>query len=285
VRNGCFGSVVAFAIATSLVAAGPVGGQATGTQQTSAAAAPRWVPSKTPDGQPDIQGYWSQRSDITTYSIQAGLVDREEHTRIGGQAPQQGKPVIDPPDGKIPYLPGAAEKAAFHYSEHKRPSKVEYLDPVSRCFEEGVPRINYQGNMRILQFPKYIVILHEFGHHYRVIYLDGRPPVGDTLKLWMGDSRGRWEGNTLVVDVTNHNDRTWFDIVGSFHSDAMRVQERWTFASADRIDYVATIEDPKVFARPWKLAVTMGRNKPEEQWESAICEGNKAVHVAFDLPW
>jgi hypothetical protein len=139
--------------------------------------------------------------------------------------------------------------------------------------------------MRILQFPKYIAILHEFGHHYRVIYLDGRPPVGDTLKLWMGDSRGRWEGNTLVVDVTNHNDRTWFDIVGSFHSDAMRVQERWTFASADRIDYVATIEDPKVFARPWKLAVTMGRNKPEEQWESAICEGNKAVHVAFDLPW
>jgi hypothetical protein len=158
VRNGWFGSVVAIAIATSLVAAGPVAGQATGTQQTSAAAAPRWVPSKTPDGQPDIQGYWSQRSDITTYSIQAGLVDREEHTRIGGQAPQQGKPVIDPPDGKIPYLPGAAEKAAFHYSEHKRPSKVEYLDPVSRCFEEGVPRINYQGNMRILQFPKYIVI-------------------------------------------------------------------------------------------------------------------------------
>jgi hypothetical protein len=65
----------------------------------------------------------------------------------------------------------------------------------------------------------------------------------------------------------------------------MRVQERWTFASADRIDYVATIEDPTVFARPWKLAVTMGRNKPDEQWESAICEGNKAVHVMFDLPW
>ena len=80
----------------------------------------------------------------------------------------------------------------------------------------------------------------------RVIYLDGRPPLGDTFKLWMGDSRGRWEGNTLVVDVTNHNDRTWFDIVGSFHSDAMKVVERWTFADPKRIDYVATIEDPKV---------------------------------------
>jgi hypothetical protein len=253
--------------------------------QASTSAEKRWDPPRTRDGQPDIQGYWSQRSDITTYSIQAGFEDREEHTRIGGQAPQKGRPVIDPPDGKIPYQPWAADKAAYHHAEHKRPSKPEYLDPVSRCFEEGVPRINYQGNMRILQFPTYIAILHEFGHHYRVIYLDGRPHVGDTLKLWMGDSRGRWEGNTLVVDATNHNDKTWFDIVGSFHSDAMRVVERWTFAGPDRIDYVATIEDPKVFARPWKLAVTLGRNKPEEQWESAICEGNKAVHVAFGLPW
>jgi hypothetical protein len=139
--------------------------------------------------------------------------------------------------------------------------------------------------MRILQFPTHIVLLHEFGHHYRVIYLDGRPHVPDKLKLWMGDSRGRWEGNTLVVDVTNHNDRTWFDIVGSFHSDAMRITERWTFAGADRIDYVATIDDPKVYTKPWKLRVQLGRNKPEEQYESAICEGNKAVHVAFDIPF
>ena len=271
-RNWRFGAASAFTLTGWVVAGSFVAGQ-------------RWEPPRTADGQPDIQGYWSQRSDITTYSIQAGFEDRDEHTRIGGQAPQKGRPVIDPPDGKIPYLPWAAEKAALHHSQHKKPSKVEYLDPVSRCFEEGVPRINYQGNMRIFQFPTYIAVLHEFGHHYRVIYLDGRPALGDTLKLWMGDSRGRWEGNTLVVDVTNHNDRTWFDIVGSFHSAAMRVQERWTFAAPDRIDYVATIDDPKVFTTPWKLSVTLGRNKPEEQWESAICEGNKTVHVAFDLPF
>jgi hypothetical protein len=253
--------------------------------QTSPSAEKPFDPPRTRDGQPDIQGYWSQRSDITTYSIQAGFVDRDEHTRIGGQAPQKGRPVIDPPSGLIPYQPWAAEKAQFHHAQHTRPSKPEYLDPVSRCFEEGVPRINYQGNMRILQSPGQIVILHEFGHHYRVIYLDGRPHVGQTLKLWMGDSRGRWEGNTLVVDVTNHNDKTWFDIVGSFHSDAMRVTERWTFTGPDRIDYVATIDDSKVFTQPWKLHVQMGRNKPEEQWESAICEGNKAVHNSFGLPW
>jgi hypothetical protein len=254
-------------------------------QEATPVAEKRWEAPRTPDGQPDIQGYWSQRSDITTYSIQAGFEDRDEHTRIGGQNPQKGRPIIDPADGKIPYQPWAAERAKFHHEQHLKPSRPEYFDPVSRCFLEGVPRINYQGTMRILQFPKYIVISHEFGHHYRVIYLDGRPPLGDTLKLWMGDSRGRWEGNTLVVDVTNHNDKTWFDIVGSFHSDQMRVTERWTFADPKRIDYVATIDDPKVYTRPWKLSVTMGRNEPQEQWESAICEGNKAVQTVFGLDW
>ena len=273
-RNRCIGVLLAIAAALLLPASASA-------QEAEA----RWTPPRTADGQPDIQGYWSQRSDITTYSIQAGFEDRAEHVSIGGQNPQKGRPIIDPPDGLIPYQPWAAEKAKLHHSQHKTPSKPEFFDPVSRCFLEGVPRIVYQGNMRILQFPTYIVVMHEFGHHYRVIYLDGRPHAPEKLKLWMGDSRGRWEGNTLVVDVTNHNDRTWFDIVGSFHSDEMRVTERWTFTSAERIDYVATIDDPKVYTKPWKLRVQLGRNKPEEQYESAICEGNKAVYVAFGIPF
>lgn len=277
-RNRCFGPVLALVVAGWLMAPASVAGQA------STSAGTRWDPPRTADGQPDIQGNWSQRSDITTYSIQAGAQDRAEHTRIGGQAPQLGRPIIDPPDGMIPYQPWAAEKARFHHAQHLKPSRPEFLDPVSRCLQEGVPRIVYQQGMRILQFPTYIVMLHDYGHHYRVIYLDGRPPLGDTLKLWMGDSRGRWEGNTLVVDVTNHNDKTWFDIVGSFHSNAMRIVERWTFVNPDRIEYVATIEDPNVYTKPWKLAVALGRNKPEEQWESAVCEGNKAVHTVFGLP-
>jgi hypothetical protein len=272
VRNRCVGVLFAVALWPALAA-----GQESGEK--------RWDPPRTRDGQPDVQGYWSQRSDITTYSIQAGLEDRAEHVSIGGQNPQKGRPIIDPLDGKIPYQPWAAEKATMHHAVHRKPPSPDLFDPVSRCFLEGVPRIVYQGNMRILQFPTHIVVMHEFGHHYRVIYLDGRPHVPEKLKLWMGDSRGRWEGNTLVVDVTNHNDRTWFDIVGSFHSDAMRITERWTFAGADRIDYVATIDDPKVYTKPWKLQVQLGRNKPEEQYESAICEGNKAVHVAFGIPF
>jgi hypothetical protein len=274
VRNPYIGVLLAIGVALlPALAAGQEGGEK------------RSDPPRTRDGQPDIQGYWSQRSDITTYSIQAGLQDRAEHVSIGGQNPQKGRPIIDPPDGMIPYQPWAAEKAKMHHAVHRKPPTPDVFDPVSRCFLEGVPRIVYQGNMRILQFPTHIVLLHEFGHHYRVIYLDGRPLVPDNLMLWMGDSRGRWEGNTLVVYVTIHNDKTWFDIVGSFHSDQMRITERWTFASADRIDYVATIDDPKVYTKPWKLHVQLGRNKPEEQYESAICEGNKAVHVAFGIPF
>ena len=122
-------------------------------------------------------------------------------------------------------------------------------------------------------------MLHDYGHTYRTIPLDGRPHLGENIKLWMGDSRGHWEGNTLVVDVTNNNDQTWFDIVGSFHSDALHTVERWTFVSPDKIDFEVTIEDPKVFTRPWKMAWNFGRNKAEEQWENAVWEGNHATQV------
>lgn len=278
-RDRCLGSFLVLAIAGAWLAAPAVSGQSMPAGET------RWDPPRTANGQPDIQGSWSQRSNITTYSIQAGAIDREEHTRLGGQATAFGRPIIDPKDGFIPYQPWAQERAKYLNAQHRGPSKPENLDPVSRCLQEGVPRIVYQGEVRILQFPDQIVMLHEYGHHYRVVYLDGRPHIGDGLKLWMGDSRGRWEENTLVVDVTNQNDKTWFDIVGSFHSDALRVTERWIFVDKDRIDYVATLDDPKVYTQPWKLYVELGRNEGEEHWENAPCEGNKAVHVAFDLPF
>jgi hypothetical protein len=246
----------------------PVAGRA--SQQSTAT----WTPPRTPDGQPDIQGYWGQQSDITTYSIQAGEEDRAEHTRLGGQPPQLGRPIVDPPDGRIPYQPWAADFAAFLLEQHRKPSKPANLDPVTRGFMQGVPRINYQTGSQIMQFPGVVVITYDYGHHYRVIPIDGRPHVGSELKLWMGDSRGHWEGNTLVVDVTNNNDQTWFDIVGSFHSDQLHMVERWTFSSPERIDYIVEMRDPVVHTRPWKLAVTLGRREPLEMWENAVWEGN-----------
>jgi len=266
-------AVTMAAMALSLAAV-PAAGQAAATS------AKNWTPPRTVDGQPNFQGYWRQLGDLTTYSLQAGESDRAEHIRVSGQSPNKGRAIVDPPDGKIPYQPWAAAKAAMLHEQHRKPSKVEYLDPTSRGFLEGVPRINIMGSFRVIQTPGMVVILHEYGHHYRVIPLDKRPHIGENIKLWMGDSRGRWEGNTLVVDVTNHNEHTWFDIVGSFHSDQLHVVERWTLVGADRLEYEVTIEDPKVFARPWKMRWPVGRLEDEEQWESATWEGNRTTeHV------
>jgi hypothetical protein len=164
--------------------------------------------------------------------------------------------------------------ADFLHEQHRKPSKPEYLDPVSRGFQEGLPRINYQGAFQIQQLPGTVVITYDYHHTYRVIPLDGRPHPGGDVKLWMGDSRGHWEGNTLVVDVANNNGQTWFAIVGSFHSDALHLVERWTATAPDHIVYIVTIEDPKVYTRPWKLRVDFRRQKAEEQWENAVWEGN-----------
>jgi hypothetical protein len=278
VSNRFMGSIIAVAAVVAVLWLMPV--SVAGQAPTTTAAAKNWNPTRTPDGQPDIQGSWGQRNNITTYSLQAGEADRAEHISITGQNAAMGHPIKDPPDEKIPYQPWAAKVAAFHYEQHRGPSKPQYLDPVTRGFLEGVPRINLQGQFQIQQFPGYVVITHDYGHHYRVIPLDGRPHAGANIKLWMGDSRGYWEGNTLVVDVTNHNDQTWFDIVGSFHSDALHLTERWTFVDPDRIDYEVTIDDPQVFTRPWKMGWTFGRNKPaEELWENAVWEGNRATLV------
>jgi hypothetical protein len=236
---------------------------------------------RTADGQPDIQGYWRQRNNVTTYSLEQGEAHRAEHVRITGQAAATGRPIVDPPDGRIPYQPWAAAKAKYLLDVHNGPERAEHLDPVARGFMEGVPRINLQTGFQILQTPGAVTILYEYGHHYRVIPLDGRPHLAGDIRLWMGDSRGRWEGNTLVIDVTNHNDQTWFDQVGNFHSTALRVTERWTLLDRNRIDYEVTVDDAMVFTRPWKMALNFVRNADAgyEQLEHAVWEGNKSVEL------
>jgi hypothetical protein len=248
--------------------------------------AAEWRPTLTRDGQPDIQGYWGQRNNVTTYSLERGDEDRREHNRITGQRAATGKPIVDPPSGLIPFQPWAAAKYQFLLSVHTGPERVEDLDPVARGFAEGTPRINLQTGFQIVQPEGYVVFLYEYGHHYRAIPLDNRPHLPETIKLWMGDSRGHWEGNTLVVEVTNHNDQTWFDQVGAFHSDQLKVIERWNFSGQDALDYEATIVDPTVFTQPWKLAMNYGRNKEQgyEQMESAVWEGNRAVELMVRRP-
>jgi hypothetical protein len=233
-----------------------------------------WVPGKTVDGQPNIEGYWTSALAVASLDIE-------------GQVPslfpdmyrmQLKSIVIDPPDGKIPYLPGPRTRRDAIRQNHLDPRPHE-LDPQSKCLADGVPRINYQldGVAQILQPPGFVVILYEFQHAYRIIPIGDKPHVGENISLWMGDSRGRWEGNTLVVDVKNHSPHTWLDVVGNHHSDALRVVERWTIAGPDTLNYQATLEDPKTYTKPWTLALTFKREKEPgfQLLEHACYEGEQ----------
>jgi hypothetical protein len=240
-------------------------------------AANRWNPARLTDGQPDMQGVWTSDAVGADHSVEDGR-DPESDIIQHRAAVQTPIMIVDPADGRIPYNPEAAARRRKLLADIFTPTKPEHVDPHVRNLLDGVPRINYvPGAMQIRQIPGYMTIFYESNHVFRVIPLDGRPHVGTNVKLWMGDSRGRWEGNTLVVDVTNFNDGTWFDSHGSFHSDALHVVERWTRVSDARIDYTVTIEDPNVFTQPWKMAITIKRNKDEqdyEQWEDARHEGD-----------
>jgi hypothetical protein len=251
-----------------------------GAAQTPPGVDKGWTPPRTPDGQPDIQGFWGNQSRrLATYNIEEAADER--HVLFSGNPTDQQSLVVDPPDGRIPYQPWARAKRQDVFDHHTDITKWEHVDPHTRCFLSGVPRMFYQGTVEIVQTPGYVFFLQEFNHGYRVVALDERPHVGENIKLFMGDSRGRWEGNTLVVDVTNKNDRTWFDIVGDFHSDAVHISERFTVTGPDTIRYEATFEDPNVYPRPFTMALTIGRvvrgeaAKNYQLMEEACLEGER----------
>jgi len=217
-----------------------------------------WNPPRTSDGQPDIQGFWTQNGlTIPTYSLEDG--PPRDHATIIGQALQVNRPsaVVDPLDGRMPYQAWAAAQRKAVFDNHNDLKLRNQMDPQDRCFLGGPTRFFSLGNIQILQSPGHVVLLNEFAHAFRTIPLDGRPRLGATIKLWQGDSRGRWEGNTLVIETTNNNDKTWFDKVGSFHSDSMRVTERLTLVNATTLSYRATVDDPRVFSRSWTIGLTL----------------------------
>jgi len=204
-----------------------------------------YKPPRTPDGTPDLQGIWEVRNSAASGNLEAHSA--EAGIRAGESV------IIDPPDGKIPYQTSAAAKQKDNFA--KRGS----ADPVGKCFLPGVPQITYMPYpFQIFQTPSFIAITYEYVHASRTIYMNGSKHL-DQIGFWMGDSRGRWEGDTLVVDVKNFNDQTWFDRAGNFHSDALHVVERYSLTDPDHILYEATIEDPKVFTRPWKISMPLYR--------------------------
>lgn len=219
-------------------------------------------PPRTADGRPDMQGNWDRA--FTSQDI-------EEHT--AGFGIQAGPSlVIDTPDRRIPYQPWALEL--------KKDIVQRFISPLASCLPPGVSRhVIAPASHQILQVPGYVVHLLEYSHAYRIIPTAAGPHVPGPVKLWQGDARGRWEGNTLVVDVTNANGLTWFDNAGNFFSDAVHVVERFTLIDADTIHYEARIDDPQVYTRPWTMVSALRRNKEPgfELFEQACHEGNRAV--------
>ena len=267
-------AVILFAVVVLLAPWLVTAGAAQAGGQAPVAPAPAYTPPRTPDGTPDIQGFW--RPIGTFYNIQ-DLEFQAIYQRFSSDPTTRGKSlIVDPPDGRIPYQPWAAEKASLVMQNHADPTP-QFLDPNARCFLQGVPRHLNNREFEILQPPGYVVIFNMAHHAYRAIPLDAGPHIPERVKLWMGDSRGRWEGNALVVDVANNNDQTWFDVVGDFHSDALHVAERFVPVDANTIEYEAVITDPKVYTRPWTFALRFERFQDygSELWEEACHENNE----------
>ena len=254
-------AMLALTVALGALLTQPASGQFPGRRPTEKAG----PFTRLPDGKPNMQGYWETRNFFTAFDLEA------HKTAEFGIPAGQGV-VVDPPDGKIPYQPWALAKRKDVLEHHM------FDDPQAHCWLSGVPRQMYTPfGFQILQPPGNVLLLYEAFHSYRIIPLHGGPHAPDAIRMFEGDSRGHWEGDTLVVDVTNQNEKTWFDMSGNFHSDALHVVEHFTMADANTIHYEATLDDSKVYTRPWKIAFDLGRNTDPkyEQLEYACVEGEQ----------
>jgi hypothetical protein len=203
------------------------------------------------DGKPDLNGIWQAMNtanwDIEAHEARAGVLPV-----LGALAAEPaGQGVVE--GGNIPYLPAAAEKKKKNFE-----NRLE-LDPEAKCYLPGIPRAVYMPYpFQIIQNPHSMMIAYEYASGYRNIFL--KDPGEAPADSWMGQSYGRWDGDTFVIDVTGQNDQTWFDRSGNFHSDQLHVVERYTLVKPDVINYEATIEDPAVFSRPWKISMPLYRH-------------------------
>src|SRR5262245_5300617 len=211
--------------------------------------APAYRAPRTSDGKPNLNGIWqalnSAHWDIEAHSAAPGPI-----TVLGASyAVPGGLGVVE---GEIPYRPEALAKKKENYKNRMK------LDPEIKCYLPGVPRATYMPYpFQILQSQKHVMIVHEYAGAVRTIYMDNH--VEAPADSWMGWSNGRWEGETLVVDTKGFNGQTWLDRAGNFHSDALHVVERFTARSPDTLSYEATLDDPNVFTRPWKISMPLYR--------------------------
>jgi hypothetical protein len=271
---------------------------------TVALSAQSWTPPKTSWGEPDLQGYWPSVEMLGVpferpVGEHAILTDEEfarlpskrrtpnandfffgdsrDHWRDYGKPQRQTSLIVDPPDGRLPpFTPDGARRAATLPNESRGSlNGPEHASNQARCLSRGafgsmMPIGNSSGN-QIIQAPGVVAIRNEMIHETRVIFLDGRPHVGAAIRGHIGDSRGRWDGHALVVETTNFNDNS-----GGTRpfSHAARLTERFERVDPDTICYVATIDDPTTWTRPWTVAFPLKRDPGYYLFEFACHEGN-----------
>ena len=254
---------VAGTIAFSWLAVSPLIGQ-----QRRPAAAPQFPagyrPARAADGHPDLNGIW-QAMVTANWNLEDHEAQPGPHPELSGAygAGPAGQSVVE--GGEIPYKPEALARRKANFENRLKVDLSEDKtwhalgDPEMKCYLPGVPRATYMPfPFQIVQGTSpYILIAYEFTSATRIIRMDWKEKA--PIDSWMGWSRGTWQGDTLVVDVTGQREETWFDRAGNFHSDALHVVERYTPVSPYHMMYEATIEDPNVFTRPWKISFPLYR--------------------------
>ena len=213
---------------------------------------PRYRAPRASDGHADLNGIW-QAMNTANWDLQDHQARQGPVLALGAAfSVPAGAGVVE--GNLIPYQPWAADKKKQN-AEHWLT-----LDPEIKCYLPGVPRATYAPHpFQIVQTRNTIVFAYEFASASRIVRMMKTEDA--PIDSWMGWSRGHWEGDTLVVDVTGFNDQTWFDRAGNFHSNALHVVERYTRTGPDHLSYEATIEDPKVFTRPWKISMPLYRRQ------------------------
>jgi hypothetical protein len=228
---------------------------------------PRYTPPRTPDGVPDLQGVWSGAGGDNNSFL-------EDHEFVDVTTPAQESFVSDPPDGKVPYTPWALARRQEMLAGLGRgwPGESKerlHASPGSYCLNVS-PVFSFDGQ-EIVQKPGYVIMLSD--DNYRVIPTDGRAAVNQNVKLWMGNSRGRWDGDTLVVEVTNFNGKPWLGggRPPQTSSEALRIVERWSRPDGQTLEYQAVIEDPQMLTAPWTGPVQRRGMLPYDSIQEALC--------------
>lgn len=262
----------------------------------------KWTVPRTPWGDPDLQGAWARRlggiaeanaprSPLGDFSatgnpyptiFNQGVVtslDRNELAR-------RKTGVIDPADRVLPWRPEADKARREHLSKMIPPASLKHVEAYARCVPPGPIEGDDRHPHFIVQRPGAVVLAYEYNHVTRVIRTDGTPPLGKKIRLFMGDSVGHWEGDTLVVHTTNYTDRTSLSRTIPFHSEDLRITERFTRVSPALIDYQLTLEDPQLFTKAIQIAGYYVAAVPgTEPMEFACAEGTQAMDNIFGIPF